>query len=105
MALEFLGFWVTWDGHQPLKSRVEAILRIAKPTNIKQVCMVVDCINFIKNHIPRHDMILKPMIKLTKKGESFIWGQAQQEAFKKIKALISESIMLAYPDINQWLIL
>ena len=50
-ALEFLSFWVTHNGYQPLKSPVEAILAIAPPTNVKHVCIFIGCINFIKNHV------------------------------------------------------
>ena len=76
-ALEFLSFWVTGNGYQPLKSQVEAILAIAQPTNAKQVCKFIRCINFIKNHIPKQGEILEPITKLTKKGESFAWGRKQ----------------------------
>ncbi len=41
---------------------------------------------------------MQPITKLTKKGEPFVWGVEQQEAFDKIKAVISEAILLTYPD-------
>ena len=62
--------------------------------------MFVGCIDF-KNHIYRCTKVLEPITKLTKKGESFVWGQAQQGAFEKIKDIVLESIMLAYSDMNQ----
>ena len=62
--------------------------------------MFVGCINFIKNHISKRAEILKPMTKLTKKGEKLVWGTKQQETFEKIKVVIAKSIMLVYPDMN-----
>ena len=100
MALEFLGFWVTGGGDQPFKSWVEAILAIVLPTNVKQVQMFVGCINFFMNHIPKWSEIVEPSKTLTKKGLKILWGIKQWEAFMKIKADISNSIMLAYTDIN-----
>ena len=45
------------------------------------------------------------MAKLAKKEAGFIWRQAQQETIKKIMAIVLESIMLAFPEINQPFIL
>jgi hypothetical protein len=41
---------------------------------------------------------MQPITKLTKKGEPFVWEVKQQEAFNKIKKVISEAILLTYPD-------
>ncbi len=51
--LEFLGFMLYPDGYAPLPKRVEAILAITTPKNIKELWHFLGCINFIKNHIPR----------------------------------------------------
>jgi hypothetical protein len=55
-------------------------------------------INFIKNHIHGRAGIMQPITKLTKKGEPFVWEVEQQEASYKIKKVISEAILLIYPD-------
>jgi hypothetical protein len=41
---------------------------------------------------------MQPITKLTKKSEPFMWNVKQQEAFDKIKKVISEAILLTYPD-------
>jgi hypothetical protein len=58
-------------------------------------------INFIKNHIPQRAEICEPITWLTRKDVKFIWGEEQQRAFDKVKAVISESIMLEYPNPNR----
>jgi hypothetical protein len=40
--------------------------------------------------------------KIDKKGKPFVWGVEQQEAFDKIKKVISEAILLTYPDPLKW---
>ena len=104
-GLEFLGFWVTCEGYHQLKSRVQAILAIAPPTTIKQVQMFVGCTNFVKNHVPKRAEILEPITKLIKKGEKYVWGTKQQEAFEKIKVVIAEMIILVYLEMNRPFIL
>lgn len=94
--LEFLGFMLYPNGYVPLPKRVEAILAISKTK-----CHFLGCINFFKNHIPRQAELIAPLTHLTKKDVSFKWTNQQEEAFIKVKAAVSESIMLSYPDVNK----
>ena len=89
MKLEFVGFSIERDGYRPLKKRVEAILRIEPPANVKGVKMFLGVLNFIKNHIKQRAEILTPITELTKKEVPFIWGERQQKAFEKAKAAIA----------------
>ena len=100
-TVEFLGFELTPTGHRPTWKRIEAILKIATPRNIKKVRGFIGAINFIKNHIPNHAKILRPITELTKKDIPFIWGEEQESAFTKIKAAISNAILCTYPDPNK----
>jgi hypothetical protein len=65
---------------------------------VKDICHFSDVINFIKNHIHGRAGIMQPITKLTKKGKPFVWEVKQQEAFNNIKKVISEAILLIYPD-------
>ncbi len=58
-------------------------------------------INFIKNHIPQRAKICEPITRLTLKDVKFIWGEKQQSAFKKVKVVILEAIILEYPNPNR----
>jgi hypothetical protein len=62
--------------------------------------MFLGVLNFIKNHIPRRAAICKSITRLTKKDVKFVWGEEQQQAFDKIKAVVSEAILLTYPNPN-----
>ena len=50
--VEFLGFLLKQSGYQPTRKRIEAILKILPPKNVKKVREFLGAINFIKNHIP-----------------------------------------------------
>jgi hypothetical protein len=58
-------------------------------------------INFIKNHILWRAEICEPITQLTRKDVKFTGGEEQQSAFKKVKGVISEAIMLKYPNPNR----
>jgi hypothetical protein len=95
-----LGFQLNCIGYKPLPSRVDAIVCINPPKNIKQICSFLGMINFIKNHILKWAEICKPITRLTQKDIRFVWGKEQQEAFDKVKVVISETIVLEYSNPN-----
>ena len=66
-TVEFLGFLLKRDGYQPTRKRIDAILRLKEPRNIKGVRMFLGTINFIKNHIPGRAGIMEPITRLTNK--------------------------------------
>ena len=68
---------------------------------VKQVCTFLGLINFIKNHIKDWAAICKPIMWLTRKDIKFVWWKEREEAFKRVKAVILEAIMLKYPNPNR----
>ena len=99
-SVEYLGFLLNRMGYEPLSSRVNTILCINPPKDVQGVCMFLGVLNFIKNHISRRAAICEPITQLTKKDVKFVWGEEQQQAFDKIKAVVSEAILLTYPNPN-----
>ena len=101
LEIEFVGYLLTQMGYKPLTKCIEAILKMTPLKNLKEVCAFNGTINFIKNHIPGQAKIHEPISRLTKKKIKFEWDVEQQKAFKKIKAKVAESTMLAYPNLNK----
>ena len=69
----------------PVKSRVEAILKLdspKSPKNCKQFCGMV---NYLSMFLKDLQTKLIPIYHLTKKGVPFHWGEMQQKAFDQIK--------------------
>jgi hypothetical protein len=99
--LEFLGFLLKQSGYQPTRKRVETILKILPPKNVKKVREFLGAINFIKNHIPNRAGILAPITHLTKKDVPFVWEEEAVQAFIKAKAEIANAILCTYPNPNK----
>ena len=97
-SVQFLGFKMEQTGYRPLKKRVDAILRLAPPKNVKHVRQFLGTINFIKNNIPDRANILAPITELTKEKVEWKWGKEQQEAFKKTLAAVANAILCTYPN-------
>ncbi len=94
----FLGFLLKLTGYQPTRKRIEDILKIAAPKNIKKISEFLGAINFIKNNIPNRANILAPITHLMKKDVPFVWGEKENKAFNKVKAAIANAILCTYPN-------
>lgn len=103
--VEFLGFLLKQGGFTPTRKRIEAILKLARPHNVKKVRGFLGTINFIKNHIPNRAEIMAPITNLTKDNVPFIWGEEEESAFEKTKAAVANAILCTYPDPNKQFII
>ena len=45
--LEYLGYWITCNGIKPLPAKVQAIMRIDKPKNRKELRSFIGIINYL----------------------------------------------------------
>ena len=81
----------------PVKSRVDAIVKIdppKSPKNCKQFCGMG---NYLSMFLKDLQTKLIPIYHLTKKGVPFHWGELQQKAFEQIKKDLTEAPVLAMP--------
>ena len=95
---EFLGFLLTRKGVKPQLNKVEAVLKLQTPRNIKQVRSFIGMVNYYKDHIPRRSEQLTPLTALTKKNARFHWTLQCQNSFDSLRAYLAKRIVLAFPD-------
>ena len=89
----------------PVRSRVEAILKLdspKSPKNCKQFCGMV---NYLSMFLKDLQTKLIPIYHLTKKGVPFHWGDMQQKAFDQIKKDLTEAPVLAMPNTTGHMVL
>ena len=99
--IEYLGYWISREGIQPLPKKVEAMHNIKTPTNKRQLRSFIGMINFYRDMWIRRSHVLAPLAALTSKTVKWQWTDVHQNAFDTMKRIISRQVMLAYPDFEQ----
>jgi Reverse transcriptase (RNA-dependent DNA polymerase)/RNase H-like domain found in reverse transcriptase len=99
--LEYLGFWITRNGIQPLNKKVEAINNMAAPTNRRQLRRFIGMVNYYRDMWIRRSDTLAPLTALTSVNSKWEWTDIHQAAFDRMKTILARETVLAYPDFNQ----
>jgi uncharacterized protein YozE (UPF0346 family) len=99
----FLGYWMTPTGLKPWLKQIEPILALTKLETLNQLGGFIGMVNFYRS-IWRHCAhVMASSTKLVKvECNQFKqhWGPKQDNAFEALKALITQDILLCYPDPN-----
>jgi hypothetical protein len=49
VQIEYLGYWITRQGIQPMRNKVEAILNIKMPKKRKELRQFIDIVNYYRD--------------------------------------------------------
>ena len=74
-SVNYLGFTLTREGLKPTMEKVQSILRIKDPMNVKKVLHFVGLVNFYSRFLHMHAKTLSPINDLTRKFKIFDWNK------------------------------
>ncbi len=108
---EYLGYILTRGGIKPQPKKVQAILTLNLPNNVKELQQFLGMVQYYRDMWQKRSEILAPLINLvgecgetktTKKNKTkkkpWRWESIHQQVFDKVKATIAKEVVLAYPD-------
>lgn len=96
--LQYLGQIIDSDGIRKDPSKIKAITDMAEPQNIADLRRFLGLVNHLMKFCPNLAETTKPLRDLLKKENAWVWGTAQQEAFRQLKVDMASDQVLALYD-------
>ncbi len=111
---EILGYILTRGGMKPQPNKVQAILTLNPPNNVKELQRFLGMVQYCRDMWQKRSEMLAPLTdlvgecgetKTTKKKKTkkkpWRWESIHQQAFDNVKATIANKVVLAYPDFTK----
>lgn len=99
--VEYLGHLINRDGILPSRSKTASIDHYPVPRNAKQTHSFVSLCSYYRRFIRSFSDIAAPLNSLVNSPGKFIWTQACQDAFFRLKKCLTEAPVLIYPNFSQ----
>lgn len=103
--VQFLGFVIDQSGIHPTKQKIDAIEGTPAPENVKELQAFLGLLNFYDRFLPHKATIAEPLYRLLEKGSTWTWNKKCQEAFGRLKAMLSSKDTLVHYDGKKKLIM
>ena len=97
-SVKFLGHVISETGIATDPSKVQVVKDWPQPTKLTHVRSFLGFSGYYRRFIPDYAHIAAPLTMLTKKSTKFVWGTAQEEAFNRLKHLLSSAPVMAHPN-------
>lgn len=96
--VELLGYVVSGKGISPQQTKLEAIKQLPPPKDVKEVRRFLGMAGYYRQCIPNFADISEPLVRLTRKGELFLFGEDEERSFNALKEALCSDLVMAYPD-------
>lgn len=97
----FLGYIVDRHVVRPDVEKVEAIRNVQLPQNITELKQVMDMVHYLGRYLPNLADITRHLNDLLRADKAWLWSPAQEQAFIKVKQLLTEAPTLAFYNISK----
>ncbi|KAE9118319.1 hypothetical protein PF010_g8269 [Phytophthora fragariae] len=87
--MEYLGHELSVDGVRPLDRLVTAVREFPKPRDATEVKRFVHLAGYYRRFIEGFGAMMSPMTKLLRKDVEWEWGEAQDDAFERVKEALT----------------
>ena len=98
--VNYLGYVLSDNGVSASADKVKAVQNYPTPRSPKEVRAFLGLAPFYRRLVPNFPKSAKPLTKLTRKNQEFVWGPSQKEAFENLKTKLCTTPVLAYPNFD-----
>jgi hypothetical protein len=112
--IEYLGYILTRGGIKPQQKKVQSILALNPPNNVKELRHFLGMVLYYRDMWVKHSEMLAPLSDLVEecgetkttrknkvKKKPWHWDSIHQLAFDIVKTTIAKEVVLAYPDFTK----
>ena len=103
--VEFLGHIISTEGIATDQKKIEIVKEWKEPSNITEVRSFVGLCSYYRRYIKGFASIVKPLNKLTKKKQKYIWTEDCQAAFETLKSKLTHAPIFSFPNFDKPFIL
>jgi hypothetical protein len=97
----FLGHQVSGDGVKPDPEKTKVVEKWPQPRCTKDVRAFLGLCGYYRRFVAKFADIARPLYRLTEKDQDFSWPEEAQLAFQRLKDMLCNAPILAYPDISR----
>ncbi|KAG8498747.1 hypothetical protein CXB51_005165 [Gossypium anomalum] len=94
----FLEYVVSAEGIKVDPHKIEAILEWKSPRSVSEIRSFLGLAGYYRRFVEDFSVMAAPLTKLIRKGVPFVWTEKQQEAFEKLKKVLTEAPVLIQPE-------
>ncbi|KAL4346647.1 hypothetical protein GQ457_17G011550 [Hibiscus cannabinus] len=94
----FLGHVVSAEGILVDPSKIEAIVSWKQPKNVSEIRSFLGLAGYYRRFVEGFSINAAPLTKLLRKDVPFLWTEAQQASFEKLKEALTQAPVLVQPE-------
>ena len=94
----YLGHVISADGLKPSEVRIDAIVKIPTPENVKQLESFIGKLNYYGKFLPSFSTICAPLNRLRKQDVEWDWSADCDQAFSQLKVMLAQKTRLVHCD-------
>ena len=97
-TVKYLGFQLDKNGIAVNDDKIKAVKTFPTPKTVHDIRAFNGLTNFYRRFIKGYSHISAPLYALLEKNATFIWSKQCEEAFTKLKSILTSAPVLTYPD-------
>ncbi|MCY6525022.1 hypothetical protein, partial [Actinobacillus pleuropneumoniae] len=98
---KLLSHIISKDGIRIDPERIQAILQVPYPRNIKELQAFLGKINFLRRFIPNLAELIRLLNNMLKKDSKVKWSLEAKQAFEGIKTALTQAPVLTIPNFDK----
>ena len=96
--LLYLGHEISADGVRMERDKMASIEDFPVPRNVRNLRSFLGLINYYRKFIPDFSKVALALTQLTRKDVEFSWGELQEDAYRELKNIIRNDVMLRHAN-------